>query len=414
LPSNKCIAFFLIQDINFAASLNLKHLITMKKLLLLLFTVAFYEPSQAQSLTLTPNNIDSKQSTITDNIVLQGTNSPNIVGIRHGGTLAAPTATTTGTLLLALEARGHDGTGITTTRGLMRFLSAESWTPTANGSKIDFYTTQNGTTSTLNRMTIAHSGKIGIGTTTPTGKLHIVHDGSDVDPHLRIHTTGIWSRINWSTNTNSNYWTAQSDLENAAAADNYWRLEYNAATKFTVRGSGDVGIGTFNPTARLHVLGDENNGTTSSLRISSGAQHMLLDGNEIDALESGLYLNNNTNLNVIVAQGGGNVGIGTTSPNNKLDVLGIIRANEVIVETGWADYVFDDSFKLKSLSEVESFIKENKHLPDVPSAKTVQERGAHVAELMTKMMQKIEELTLYSIQQQKEIEALKKRVDEKN
>lgn len=109
----------------------------------------------------------------------------------------------------------------------------------------------------------------------------------------------------------------------------------------------------------------------------------------------------------------GNVGIGTSTPANKLDVLGIIRANEVIVETGWADYVFKDDYQLKPLSEVEAFIKENKHLPSVPSAATIQEKGAHVAELMTKMMEKIEELTLYSIQQKKEIDELKKRLDEK-
>jgi hypothetical protein len=386
----------------------------MKKLLLLLFIVATYEASQAQSITLTPNNMNSRQATSTDNIVLQGTNSPNIVGIRHAGTVTVPTATPNGALLLTLEAKGHNGTAITGVRGMMRFVSTEAWTSSANGSKLEFYTTANGTTSFTNRLTIAHDGKIGMGTTLPTGKLHIEHNGSDTDPHLRIHTTGLWSRINWSTNTNANYWTAQSDLESGTAATNYWRLEYNASPKFTVRGSGDVGVGTFSPSARLHVLGDENTGTASALRITSGSQNMLIDGNEIDALETGLYLNNNTNLNVIMAQGGGNVGIGTTSPDNKLDVLGIIRANEVIVETGWADYVFDESFKLKSLNEVEAFIKENKHLPDVPSAKTVQEKGAHVADLMTKMMQKIEELTLYSIQQQKEIDALKKRLDKKN
>jgi hypothetical protein len=109
----------------------------------------------------------------------------------------------------------------------------------------------------------------------------------------------------------------------------------------------------------------------------------------------------------------GNVGIGTTSPDNKLDVLGIIRANEVIVETGWADYVFQDDYKLKPLSEVEAFIKENKHLPSVPSAAKIQDKGAHVAELITKMMEKIEELTLYSIEQKKEIDELKRRLDRK-
>lgn len=109
----------------------------------------------------------------------------------------------------------------------------------------------------------------------------------------------------------------------------------------------------------------------------------------------------------------GNVGIGTTTPDNKLDVKGIIRAEEVVVETGWADYVFDESYQLNDLSSVENYIKENKHLPNVPSAKEIQENGAHVADLMTKMMAKIEELTLYSIKQQKEIDELKKKLENK-
>ena len=75
--------------------------------------------------------------------------------------------------------------------------------------------------------------------------------------------------------------------------------------------------------------------------------------------------------------------------------------------TFWADFVFDARYKLPKLSEVETFIKENKHLPNVPSATEIQKNGAKLAELTTKMMQKIEELTLYVIHLEKEIEILK-------
>lgn len=74
----------------------------------------------------------------------------------------------------------------------------------------------------------------------------------------------------------------------------------------------------------------------------------------------------------------------------------------------WADFVFDDSYKLMPLHKVESFIKANKHLPDIPTAKDVANTGIDVAEMDAKLLQKIEELTLYVIDQQKEIEALKK------
>lgn len=399
----------------------------MKKLLLLLFMLSSCVLTQAQSVTLSPNSISSKQSTTVDNITLQGLNSPNIVGIRHNGTLAVPTATPNGALLLTLEAKGHNGASITGARSYMRFISSEAWTSTANGTKIDFFTTPNGSTTISSRMTIAHDGKVGIGTASPTGRLHIVHDGADSDPHMRIHTTGSWSRINWSTNTNANYWTAQSYLESATTASNYWRLEYNTLPKFTINGEGDIGVGTSNPTAKLHVL-HSGSDTDPHMRIhTTGAEARINWSTNTNSntwiaqsyLESATAATNYWRLEYnggsrFFVRGDGNVGIGTSTPDNKLDVLGIIRANEVIVETGWADYVFDDSFKLKPLTEVESFIKENKHLPDVPSAKTVQEKGAHVAELMTKMMQKIEELTLYSIQQQKEIDALKKQMIAKN
>jgi hypothetical protein len=337
--------------------------------------------------------------------------------------LAVPTATTNGSNLLQINGYGHNGT-VFSISSRISFLTSENWSSTAKGTDILFSSTKNGTTSTTEKMRITGDGYVGIGTTsplttlnvsggnwdlattngdfaignstyrlkfgiataglgagdariyttggtnrtilgsnatdilaitptgvgvstiTPSGKLHIEHDGTDLNPHIRIHATGLYSRINWSTNTNANTWVAQSYLESTTAAVNYWRLEYGGSP-------------------RLHVAGD------------------------------------------------GNIGIGTSTPDNKLDVLGVIRANEVIVETGWADYVFQDDYKLKPLSEVEAFIKENKHLPSVPSAAKIQDKGAHVAELMTKMMEKIEELTLYSIEQKKEIDELKRRLDRK-
>ncbi|WP_199140357.1 hypothetical protein [Pedobacter sp. ASV12] len=110
----------------------------------------------------------------------------------------------------------------------------------------------------------------------------------------------------------------------------------------------------------------------------------------------------------------GNLLIGKTSQANnayKLDVNGKARANEIVVNTTGADFVFENNYRLRPLAEVEKFIKENKHLPEIPTAKAMQQEGVGVSELQTKLLQKVEELTLYIIQQQKEIDELKKKLN---
>lgn len=102
----------------------------------------------------------------------------------------------------------------------------------------------------------------------------------------------------------------------------------------------------------------------------------------------------------------GKLGVGTTQPTYDLDVAGTIRANEIIVNTTGADFVFADDYQLRPLSEVKAFITENKHLPEIKSAQEMQENGVGVNELQTQLLQKIEELTLYILQQEERIKAL--------
>ncbi len=85
--------------------------------------------------------------------------------------------------------------------------------------------------------------------------------------------------------------------------------------KLTILGNGRVGIGTTDPLSALQVVGGENNGANAALRINSGSQQLLVDGNEIDTNAAvGLYLNNNVPHRVVRANGGGNVGIGFGAP----------------------------------------------------------------------------------------------------
>ena len=110
----------------------------------------------------------------------------------------------------------------------------------------------------------------------------------------------------------------------------------------------------------------------------------------------------------------GNVGIGITAPAAKLHVDGNIIAKEIKVEAQTADFVFEDDYQLKSLEEVEQFITTNKHLPDIPSAKQMEKDGVGLAEMNKLLLQKVEELTLYVIEQQKEIVRLKTKEEKIN
>jgi hypothetical protein len=121
-----------------------------------------------------------------------------------------------------------------------------------------------------------------------------------------------------------------------------------------------------------------------------------------------IFLSTNYGATMTIANNN-NVGIGTTNPAYKLSVNGTTQTKEVIVESGWADYVFDKKYKLLSLNEVEKFIQQNNHLPNIPSAKEIEEKGLHLGDTQRRMMEKIEELTLYVIELRKEIEKLKAR-----
>ncbi|WP_103864584.1 hypothetical protein [Aquimarina sp. I32.4] len=110
----------------------------------------------------------------------------------------------------------------------------------------------------------------------------------------------------------------------------------------------------------------------------------------------------------------GKVGIGTNNTgSHRLAVEGSIGAREIMVEvSGWSDFVFETDYNLPTLIEVESHIKEKGHLKDIPSAKDVTENGISLGEMDAKLLQKIEELTLYTIQQEKEIKQQANEIEE--
>ncbi|TKG87807.1 hypothetical protein EYV94_27935 [Puteibacter caeruleilacunae] len=114
---------------------------------------------------------------------------------------------------------------------------------------------------------------------------------------------------------------------------------------------------------------------------------------------SGLHIKNGTV--------DGKLGIGTRSPNHPLDVVGTVRAHEIIVSKAkTADFVFEEGYKLQPLEKVEKYIKEHKHLPQVHSANTMKRDGVKQSEMNQVLLQKIEELTLHLIKKEHEVKEL--------
>ncbi|CAD0222997.1 cell wall anchor protein [Chryseobacterium sp. JV274] len=204
-------------------------------------------------------------------------------------------------------------------------------------------------------------------------------------------------------------------------------LKSNNIEGLRIKPNGNVGIGITSPDARLHIVQDNINdqnlvlGKFSSIGATGGTAIVRLVYNsttanlEVNSTYTGNGFRYGTygdfNIENETSPGFGAINFITNkkvqmaiSPNGNASLQGKFEAKEVKVTlTPTADFVFEEKYDLPKLEEVEKHIKEKKHLPEIASAKVMEKEGVNVGEFQIKLLQKIEELTLYSIDQNKQI-----------
>jgi hypothetical protein len=230
----------------------------------------------------------------------------------------------------------------------------------------------------------------GNGSESAEGSGIISSDPDNPDSNIVLRSLrGVHVRLNWD---NSGSEAAQFNVLNGSDV------------LFKVESGGNVGIGEINPLNRLSVR-DDNHQIALIDGDNSGKTWTLSTANHENGF--GVYEDGDSSQvpHLFIADSG-NVGIGTVNPTTRLAVNGAIRAKEITVETGWADFVFEEGYELMSLEEVEAYVKERGHLPDIPSAGEVTEHGVRVGEMESKLLQKIEELTLHLIAMDKRMQEL--------
>jgi len=321
-----------------------------------------------------------------------------------------------------------------------KLLTGNSWSLTGNAAAVSNfvgttnYISMRFRTNNTQRMIIDSVGNIGIGTSKPTDKLTVTGNAK-INGNLTVNGTlnGTYNTLDSmhilnnievgnsifisGNNLGDGYNAIYTDDANISSVDPTLYIQslsaYPNNTIINSNNDGRVGIGTNSPDPNCKFM--VRTGINKNLSIKN-----FWDDTDHNITISALTDDYSSHIPLYFAASSfyfhsGNVGIGTTIFTNgtdqnyyKLAVNGSIHAKDVVVDLlHWPDFVFEKDYKLKSLSEVAQYISKNKHLPDVPSATEIEKNGVSLGSSNALLLQKIEELTLYIIDLQKQIDDLK-------
>ena len=284
-------------------------------------------------------------------------------------------------------------------------------------------------------LTIDNTGKVGMGTTTPNSVL-------DIQGQVATSTLRLQGGLPYST-----YYLDVTPFGSSGSVGYSFNLKSGGGVLNNILNfspSGNLGIGTTSPAFSLDVQGFGSRVKNTSNSFNAYTTFRVQGPDYANGLELDFFGNNNISSDPIYSYGGGpgsaalinvnakplvlgtnnqgkmiidgagNVGIGTTSPDAKLAVAGQVHAQEVKVSVTvpGPDYVFEKDYQLTSLEEIKNYIDQNKHLPEVPSAKEMEKNGIQLGEMNMLLLKKIEELTLHLLNQEKKFTAQEERIKE--
>ena len=305
------------------------------------------------------------------------------------------------------EAENMYGFGIESTGGVLysKAVTGHNWYIGTNAD--------NGASAFLS---LKASGYLGIGTSTPNGKLHI-HGNSErliftsndtqLENSFRIE---FWEAPDASVSERSQFAFQYDGLNDMMRFKGSYGTDVNKDL-MVIKRNGSIGIGTIYPSRSLVINGSSADNLVIKRDGGTKANNVIKFENNGQNIFIGASYNNDFAIGFSPNLGGDAKFI--LKNNGDAALLGKFEAREIKVQLSpTADFVFNDDYKLKKIDEVETFIKENKHLPDFPSGQKIKENGINIAEMDAKLLQKIEELTLYLIDLKKQNDRQQEQIQE--